>query len=366
MKDLIEKTNKKTLILIGGFLILILIIIFGGALLYNKLFYKVSYEEAENIMKKASIEYLKNKPEKLPKNINDSITITEKTLVNAEYMKKINDLVKDENNNCEGQVTVTNINGNYRYNPILDCGNKYQTTKFIDYINKNVSTTETGNGLYNLNNELVYRGDNVNNYIKLSNKTYRIVKFKDEYTVLILTEKLENYSWDDRYNIEKNSNLGINDYPVSRIKDYLTTLYKNNTLINENDKLLVASHNLQIGKRTTNDTDKTGSLENSTILENQYISLLPAYDYLNASLDSNCKTTTSASCTNYNYLSNYKLNWWLATANQKTTYQVYKVNNHIVLSNASNTGYIRPVIYLTPDTIYVSGKGTQQNPYIVR
>lgn len=366
MKDLLQKVNKKILFLIGGFLILVVIIFLGGALLYNKLFYKVSYEEVENIMKQGAIEYLNDRKEKLPVNINDSITITEKTLVNAEKMKSINELIKDENATCTGEVTVTNINGEYRYNPILNCDDEYERLKFTDYIKENVTTTETGNGLYKYDNTLIYRGDNVNNYVLISGKKYRIVKIKDEYTVLILTEKLQNMVWDDRYNIEKGSNLGINNYNVSRIKEYLNSLYEENILFKETDKLLIANHNLQIGKRTTDDTDKTGSLEDSNILENQYLSLLPAYDFMNASLDVNCTTTSSASCSNYNYLAKYNLTWWLATANSKNTYQVYKVTKSINLSSASSTAYVRPVVYLAKDTMYDSGDGSKENPYIVK
>lgn len=366
MKELLEKTNKKTLILIGGFLILICIIIFGGALLYNKLFYKTSYPEIENIMRNATIEYLSDRKDKLPQNINESISITEETLVSTENMKSINELIKNNDISCDGKVIVTNINGNYRYNPIINCEGEYETIKFVDYINKNINITETENGLHKSGNDLIFKGDNVNNYLQFSNKMYRIVKITNDYTVLILTEKLDNIAWDNRYNIDKDSKTGINNYTVSRIKDYLTALYKGNTLISKEDKLLVASHNVPIGKRNTNESDKSGSIENTTILEDQYISLLPAYDFLNASLDKNCTTTIAESCSNYNYLAQYNLNWWTATANNKNTHQVYRINGSIKLTQASNTAYVRPVIYLNKDAIYVSGNGTKENPYKVK
>lgn len=366
MKDLKEKLNKKTLILIGGFLLLVIIIIFSGALLYNKLFYSVSYDKVETIMKDAAKEYLNDRKDELPSNNNESVTITEDDLVSTELMKSINELVKDENASCIGEVIVTNINGNYRYNPILDCGDTYKSVKFVDYIKENIQVTKTGNGLYELNNELVYRGDNVNNYLTFSNYTYRIVKFTNDYTVLILTKKFKSIEWDDRYNIDKNSNSGINNYNVSRIKDTLNNIYKETTLISDNDKLLVASHNVKIGKRNNKDTDKSGSLENSTILENQYLSLLPAYDFLNASIDTNCTNTTAKSCSNYNYLAKFNYSWWLSTATSNNTHQVYKVNDSINLSNASSSAYLRPVIYLTKDVVYISGDGTKENPYKVR
>lgn len=367
MKEKLEKIEKKRLLLAGGFLLLIIIILFGGAFVYNKFFYKRSYSEIEKIMLDASKEYFATRPNKLPKELNETITISDKDLVNSNNMNNIEEYLKDENSNCTGSVNVTNINGKYRYTSLLDCGDSYQTKTLIDYINKNVSITTQNDGLYNLNDELVYRGENVNNYIKFSSNTYRIVKItNNQEIVIIYTEKSDSAIWDDRYNVEKDSNVGINNYSISRIKDQLQTLYEETNLISEENKLLVASHSIGIGKRTNTDTDKTGNLENSVTLENQYIGLLQMNDYLNASTDINCVNTISPSCENYNYLAKYRYSWWTTTASAKNSYQVYKINKTALASNANNSIHIRPVLYLTKDTIYVSGNGSKESPYIVK
>lgn len=366
MKEKLQKIEKKKLIIVGGFLVLVIVILFGGAFVYNKFFYKRSYEEIETIMLEAAKTYLKQNPEELPQNINDTISLSEDELVASENMKSISEYLKDETSTCSGNVNVTNINGKYRYATFLNCGKTHTTTTFIDHIQKTVPIVENGNGLYNINDELVYRGDNVNNYITFSGKTYRIVKFTDEQAVIIYTEKLESTEWDDRYNIQKEDSSGINNYSVSRIREYLDNLYKGNNLISKKDKLLVTAHNLGIGKRNANDTDKTGNTENQIILENQFIGLLPISDFLNASLDINCTTTTSPSCTNYNYLAKYNYNWWSITANSEDTYKVYRIQRTAQTTNASNSGYARPVLYLAKDAIYSSGDGSKKNPYIIK
>lgn len=366
MKEFFEKNDKKKLIVIVGFIILVFVVIFAGAMIYNKMFQSVSYDEIKDIMKNATVEYLKDNKDKAPQNINDTVTISERQLVTSGKMEDINTLLKDDEASCEGKVIVTNINGNYRYNPILNCGDKYQSVRFVDYISENVNITESGNGLYQLNNELVYRGDNVDNYLTFSGNTYRIVKFKNDYTVAILTEKLESLEWDDRYNIEKNGTLGINDYTVSRMKDYLDSLFNGETLISSSDKLSVVAHSLPIGKRNSEDTDKSGALENSIVIENQYLSLLPVYDFMNASLDVNCKATTDRSCANYNYLSRYNFPWWTVTGNSVNTALVFKINENVTYSNANSKAYIRPVIYLNSDILYISGNGTKDNPYKIK
>lgn len=366
MKEKIAKIEKKKILIISGFLLLIIIILFGGAFIYNKFFYKRSYQEIETIMENAAKSYFQTNQDKLPQNINESISLSDTTLTTAEKMKSLAEYLKDETTTCTGSVTVTNINGNYRYTPYLDCDTKYQTQKFINYIQSNTPIVTEGNGLYQLNNELVYRGDTVNNYLKFSGKTYRIIKFTNEETVIILTEKLESMNWDDRYNVEKNSNMGINDYPVSRIKEYLDKLYQGTSLITEENKLTVVAHNLEIGKRIGAETDKTGTPEKSTLLENQYIGLLPLYDYLNASLDTNCTTSISASCMNYNYLAKFNYNWWTMTATSLNTFRVYRIDQKAVLNSTSGSGYVRPVLHLTKDAIYISGNGTKDNPYIIK
>lgn len=367
MKDKLEKIDKKTLMMMGGFLVLVVVILFAFAFIYNRFFYKKSYEEIETIMLEAAKNHYSENKEMLPKNINDSISIGVDDLVKAEEMKEINYYLKDDTATCDGEVKITNINNNYRYAVFLDCGKKHKTTKFIDYVNENVDIVNSGNGLYNLNDELVYRGDEVNNYIKFSGKTYRIVKFKNEEAVIILTEKLGSYEWDNRYNVEEESNSGINDYSISRIKSTLDDLYEGTSLVSNEDKLLLVSHSIGIGKRSEKDTDKTGSLENSVMLDNQYIGLLQMNDYLNASWDNNCSNSISPSCSNYNYLSKYRYNWWTITADKEESARVFRINtNKAYTSLADGSGYLRPVFHLSKDAIYVSGDGSKEKPYIVK
>jgi len=369
MKEKSKTLEKKNLIIIGIFLISIIIILLGGALIYNKFFYKKSYSEVETIMLKAAKEHFTKHDEKLPQNINDSITVTVDTLVKNGEMNTIVSYTKEKNATCDGEVVVTNINDNYRYTALLDCGKNYHTQTLNDYIDLNSDIVTDGNGLYELNNELVYRGDYVDNYLKFGGKIYRIVKFVDGRPVIILTDNSDSVQWDNRYNIENDNNSGINDYELSRMRTYLDNLYNDTSekaLLSESNRLLVTSYDLPIGRRSNKDTDKTGTLESATVLTNQYIGLLPISDFLNASLDENCANTVSKSCSNYNYLSKYKYTWWTITANSTNTYKVYTINDIASTSQPNSYAYVRPVFYLAKDTIYVSGDGSKNNPFIIK
>ena len=374
MKDMIEKinsTDKKKLVIVIVFFVVIMVILLGGALLYNKFFYKRSYSEVENIMLKTAKTHMEKNKSKLPHNINDVVTISVADLVRNDEMKDISEYLKDDSISCKGTVKITNINSTYRFTPDLDCGDAYKTKKFIDVIKGNNSIVESGSGLYNMNNQLVYRGDNVNNYLKLSDKMYRIVKFVDDEAVIIYSDKEYKSSWDDRYNIDRKSTVGINDYSVSRIKEYVDSLYQGRDILKIDkdgfdSKQLVVAYPLEIGKRDGKNIDNSGNLEKSAVIENQFIGLLPVYDYLNASLDKNCSIVNSESCMNYNYFSKLEYSWWTATASSLDSFRVYYIFNNLSTSFANRTVQVRYVLHLAKDALYVSGNGTLQHPYIVK
>ena len=371
MKEIINKIGlKKIIIGITTFIVIILLLI-GGALLYNRFFYKKSYTEIENIMTNAAKKYYERHKDNLPTKDGEIETIKVNKLVSSEYMKGINEYLKDDTKKCTGSINVTKLNTQYRYTPILDCGNDYKVTYLTNYIKENEKTVTEDNGLYELNNELVFKGENINNYINFANYSWRIVKISEEKTILIMDDFIKNENgtvWDDRYNEERKNRMGINNYEKSRAREYLETLYNDTELFNEEDKLLIANYNLYTGKRNITDEDKTGQAEKSKVLENQYIGLLPAYDYINASTDSNCKSLKTESCNNYNYLANYEKSWWLMTGNKDNTYDVYKSvsGGNLYSSKANAKSHIKPVIALVKDAIYISGNGTENDPYIIK
>ena len=369
MKELKEKIGTKKLLITLGIIILIIILFMVGALMYNKMFYKKSYTEVENIMVNASKKYYGKNEERLPKSEGETTTIDVSELVKQNYMKEIKQYLKNDKENCSGKVNVTNINNKYKYTPKLECNN-YKPKYLIEYIKENEQIVKTGDGLYEMNNELVFRGENINNYVEFANNTWRIVKITNNKIMLILDDVIKDIpslEWDDRFNEERDKQIGINKYEVSRIKDKLTSLYEGSTLFTDSEKLLIVNNTLEIGKRKETDEDKTGTTEKSQTMKNQYIGLLPIYDYLNASIDVNCKSIETKSCNNYNYLYSDDGFWWFLTADSSNTYDVYKFDGIEISKNkASSKARLKPVIYLTEDTFRVKGKGTKAEPYTIK
>ena len=365
MKDL----GKKKLLMITAGIIAFVILIIIILLIYNAIFGKTTYKDIENKVLNAAKEYYKEHSELLPKNENEEVTTTDTALTAAGYLDSMSELTKKMDGvSCTATVMVNYAGGEYRYTPLLNCGDKYSTKTLVSYIENNEQKVFTGEGLYDLNGELVYRGEDPNNYVSFSGKIWRIVKIVNNKAVLILNDKSIRTVWDDRFNTDKNRTDGINDYNVSRIKESLSELYQGESIINKEDKNLLSVHTLYTGKLYETDNYNDGSIDNSEILENQYLGLLPLYDYINASIDNNCYSATTDSCSNYNYLNHYNYNWWTLTGDASTTHKVFRVSSAgtVDLLRASSNGYIRPVIYLAKDAVYVSGNGTEESPYTIK
>lgn len=366
-KEMKKKLMRMMLIVVGilvVFLIIILIFSFLGS--GNK-----SYEEIEQDLKNAAIEYYEVQSGLLPREEGETITVRANTLADAELMKPLSELREGEN--CSGRVEVTKVGDNIIYTPYLECGDNYTTKELYKAVLEQGIVT-SGNGLYDLNGEKVYRGDDVNNYVSLDNAIYRIVKVTpDNKLLLILNEvdsTLSSY-YDDRYNPAKRFNSGFNDYRISRIKEFLDDLYSSKNdikILSKNDKEKLASFNLCIGKRNATETNNTNAIECSDVLENQMIGLLTASDYMNASLDANCKATTDKSCQNYNYLRLKETEWWLLTGNAANDYEAYivKSNGYIDINTTSGYKKIRPTIMLNNNVMIKSGNGSASNPFILK
>lgn len=354
--------KKKLLIIAGaivGIVVLTIIILLVFHAVTNK---KMTYKKVEEKVLTAAKKYYKENNKSLPE-LNKKVTINDSTLTAAGYLKNMSDLTSKLDATCTAEVVVTNKENKYRYTVLLNCGEKYSTKTLVSKL-KSKGTVTSGIGLYDLNGELVYRGENPNNYIKISNKMYRIVKITDDKALLIYNEKTSPVAWDDRFNTERNFYDGINDYTISRIRDHINYL----NLVKDEDKDLLELQTLYTGGRNISDIYNDGSIEKSNIYDNQVYGLLPLYDYINASIDNNCMSAETESCTNYNYLSKYEYNWWTITPDATNTYKVFRVDDEgaIDLVRCNAHAYTRPTIMLAADVLYASGDGTEKNPYMVK
>ena len=362
---------RKRLLLFGGIILVGIIVLFLLLFLISIFFKKTySYDDVEAIMVTAAEDYFKDHPKRLPQSENQRVEIDVDTLVASEYMDEMIEYT-GEDISCEGQVTVQTNGDGYMYIPRLDCGDDYVTRSLTEVLTSNV--VSEGYGLYEVDDTYVYRGEDVNNYLKLDGAVWRIVKITaDGNFMLILNSDMpESVPWDDRYNSQVGYNIGINTFSASRIRDSLNELYDTNDedkmILSDDDRSKLVAFDLCTAKRNANDTTKDNSVECSEVLEDQMIGLLTASDYMMGSIDSNCTSIVNFSCQNYNYLAApYK--WWLITAVNGTTDKTYAVTSSGVAEDTNTSSYMypRPVVMLDGNVLFSKGKGTENKPYRIK
>ena len=360
-RNWIRLTVVFTLIIV---IFIAMILIFGSKVSVKK---NDSYEIIESKMVRAAEKYANKNKSILPE-MNKSKKIKLSTLKENKYINEIKR--KNSSDSCDGYITISKINADdYTYEPYLDCGKEYHTTYLADrLINKGL--VSDGDGLYQMDNKFVYKGDEPANYLTIDSRTYRILSINEDKEIRVLDiEQTELFtSWDNRYNTEAKSNFGINDFNKSRLKSFLETEYTKKAYSNTL-KSLIEPKELCIGKRNSaNNGDLTGEVECSEKTTEKYpLGIMQVNEYFNASLDPNCKTIDSKSCINYNYLADISQEYETLTTAKDNTFEVYSIYyGRAVIDHASKVFRPNVLFYLKNKVIYAGGKGTQENPYKVR
>lgn len=354
----LDKSIKRAIV--GGIVIVVIaiIIVFILGSLNNR---KLSYEKLENKIKNAAITYYEKFPEKLPQSEGGEVKLNVSELIDAGLIKKLSVYNDDQ---CDANVYVQNNGDKKIYIVYLDCEN-YVTNTLANYIKKGEVVTE-GNGLYNYGDEFVYRGDKINNYIKFSNKIWRILRINSDNSIRIIEIKSKKKNnWDNRYNIDFNEYVGINDFEVSRIKDFLLK-YGNDKNIKKESTKWIVSKKACLDKKDSINFSNLVSLECLNYSEEKYQFLLPQVEeYYIASIDSNCNKMRSASCTNYNYLSSGV--YWTLTPSAKYSNKVYTIGSNMAKLNETDRSFtVRFVTNLSQHVLYDSGDGSYENPYTIQ
>jgi len=358
---------KNLLKLVGIIVGIILFIIIITNLLRPR---ERSFYEIENTLKTAAKAYYEENKMLLPNANNPSVRVDATELIENKNMNPLTRLLP--RNTCTGYVDVHFYDDRHIYIPFLDCGDAFKTEMLTDAILKN--TVTAGEGLHKVNNEFIYRGEKINNFVLFGNILWRVVKVdEDKNFRLIAADVLQNargrdidrFVWDDRYNIIEKSSHGINDYNISRIRHAL-----NNEIIDMLDDHLerLVSFEPCIGKRARNNKTNNGLIECGVLDSYSKISLLTINEFIFASMDPTCSAPEDVQCQNYNYFTLFKDRWWTLTADSENTHRVYLISAKGVVNSerANEKAQIRPVVLLNKFALLSEGEGTRDNPFKVR
>ncbi len=216
------------------------------------------------------------------------------------------------------------------YNPKDDTN---ITKKLSDSIVKDSKVVTSGDGLYKVAGNYIYKGKDVNNYLKYSNLLWRILKIGNDGTVdLILENNINVLSFD------KSST----DYLKSDINKYLNTIF----IKNINRELLVKS---SVCLDAVNDINHV-TCEDTNV--DNYVKLVDVNTFLNSKVDEN--TFISDDDTS---------NIWTSSSNKEKIWTI----NGVLLSEAlsDEAYYVKPVVTLKNTNKLFSGKGTLTDPYVI-
>lgn len=211
---------------------------------------------------------------------------------------------------------------------------KYLYSKIIE----ENEVASSSNGLYRTNKKYVFKGKVNNNYIKYSNRLWRIISINDDNTIKMITE--DNQSslvW----------NYESNDYKTSYIRKWLNKDGVFYNSLNDPDNYLEEKQFCIDNITSKNDKKCKKKINDS-------VGLLTYKEYKDAYA--------------YNSYLNIGKYFWLANSNNKGIWYVFNEGGINYNSYSGNIYYsygVRPIINLKSNIEFISGDGTKENPYII-
>lgn len=239
----------------------------------------------------------------------------------------------------------------------------------------------TDSGLYDMDDEYVFKGSEVNNYVTFAGSTWRILSIdKTDYSLkLIKTSVLASNAWDDKGSINFESST-INNKLISNVNDD-GVAFENKKIINydyQTGNVITGEFSInalksELSTKTTTKTDSTDTTltTSTTNTANQKVGTISVLDYVNASATSECISNyMSDKCRENNYLYNM-------FGNSNTTWtlngdgaQIWYINTDgsLSLTGPTENKQIYAVVKLSSN-VYVSDKlntGSNENPYVLK
>ena len=306
----------------------------------------------------------------------------------------------------------------YKYE-VDNCPN-YLTTYIMDLYDNEETSIENGLKKDNTPDQNIrYYGSNPNNYVSFNNELWRIIGVFGNNVKLVRSEKLGDLSWDSSEE-SINAGGGVNEWSQADLQVYLNKMYYGGTsvtcyngednttttcptnTIDETSKSLIDYHTWNTGapnsstlyNSTTksfdtvefykaergNETGKicsSGNNCNDTVTRTTewegYIALPYVTDWAYASSENDCNTkidkSSSYKCKNNNWMQRSTVAWYLSPRAHPDYAGVVSLVSGDGLadsSDAANPLSAFPTIYLKSNILIESGKGTSDNPYILK
>jgi len=224
----------------------------------------------------------------------------------------------------------------------------------------------TVQGLYDLGDNYVFRGNDPSNYLKIGTETYRILSIDKEYRMRIIKTTGITTSWSDDTN--------YNSFITSNVSTALIEYLENESnSINAFKDRIVDGTDLYVGSIGSDamSYNVLKSVEGTSKISNK-IGLINVSDYAIVSLSNDCiNNVFSSACVGNNYLGNtFSGNsvWTMNPSTSSNTAMIIKartISTHNINGTNDITFKAYPVLYMDLGVSIVSGSGTVSDPYVL-
>lgn len=287
-------------------------------------------------------------------------------------------LHENEKLNLTGQLKIVVEEGNDEYfaNVIKKDNTINKETK--SQVGEEIATTDEGliESTDDSGTFYYFRGKVENNYVSFADLTWRIVKINSDGSVKLI---LDDYTKTTANFYEDNSEVSAEeklDFSQNNMTEVLNTWFQDNLKDFENN---IISNKYCLDDSIANEENDTNYYAGNFRLLNDYtvsntclgtnytskIGLLSADEVVLAGANTKEDNTDF-----YLHVSDKLVSWWTMTPSKGVEENVtfFEVDPNGKLVEISNGNYyrgIRPVIHLVKRTL-ATGKGTKENPYIIK
>ena len=264
---------------------------------------------------------------------------------------KLNNEVKEKKSKRKGKLSIQKIFNLTSAMFILACCIFYGTRFITLYLDNNKTeevkvladnirdNNSENNNFKNISGDYYFDGNNVNNYLKYSNLTWRIIRVNSNDTVTLV---LDNSITSLAANSKSYNNSYINMWLNKSNKDYTGILESN---LNKTNNYLTYTN-------TCNDTiDDNKNITCKEHIDDELITVPSLSDYVNTGGQKG--------------FMNNKEYYYLINTNKEGKIWYIDENGISNTSDGSDILGIKPVITIKKNIKLISGNGTQNNPYII-
>lgn len=264
---------------------------------------------------------------------------------------KLNNEVKEKKSKRKEKLSIQKIFNLISAMFILACCIFYGTRFITLYLDNNKTeevkvladnirdNNSENNNFKNISGDYYFDGNNVNNYLKYSNLTWRIIRVNSNDTVTLV---LDNSITSLAANSKSYNNSYINMWLNKSNKDYTGILESN---LNKTNNYLTYTN-------TCNDTiDDNKNITCKEHIDDELITVPSLSDYVNTGGQKG--------------FMNNKEYYYLINTNKEGKIWYIDENGISNTSDGSDILGIKPVITIKKNIKLISGNGTQNNPYII-